>query len=166
MIFMACLFGRKLVKSACLTKETMSAVIARTSQDQGVGLFVVQQPLTKATAAQILHRNHSWLVEEARVAGQVVDYSHTVTDLDARPLCKVALEIVRHGIEPGSRGLSTPTALVVNADQLEMWQRYAVMMCRVGIPRAAFASASMARQWAAANAALWAAQHQFRTRAG
>lgn len=57
-----------------------------------------------------------------------------------------------------------PTALVVPADQLEVWSQYALLQGQQGNLKAVFTTMDKAEQWSRDMAALQAAQARFRSR--
>lgn len=65
-----------------------------------------------------------------------------------------------------ARTAHIPTALVVRADELQVWRQHAERLTLAGLPRAAFSDPDRARQWAAEMAALYAAQASFRRERG
>jgi hypothetical protein len=128
--------------------------------DNGIGEFVVSGLVTRSTATIALARNHQW-VTEARVGAQVVSYAGSTLMVAPGSICESVKQIVGASTD---WGLQVPTALVVRADDMQMWKDYCWLMAQLGISRAAFVSHADARCWAQAQAALWAAQEQHRQR--
>ena len=60
----------------------------------------------------------------------------------------------------------SPTALVVQRDQLEVWDRYAYLQGQIGNLKAVFTDVEQAERWSSDMAAIQAAQARFRTRRG
>ena len=75
--------------------------------------------------------------------GLVADYSRAEMRICERLLLATALTASPRG----AGHLATPTALLVKADDLEMWQTYAQLMAQNGIVRGVFTDDDAALRW-------------------
>lgn len=114
--------------------------------DDGLGMVRVRGIITPATSLALLQHNTRW-ISEKQVVCQVADYSQAGIALDAERL----LSNVHAALQKG-HGLRTPTALVVPADTLPLFNSYAWMMAQAGITRAVFTDPRRAAEWAATQA--------------
>ena len=98
--------------------------------------------VTAASAAQIIGGARKWAKQPL---AQVVSYRDSRIALCADTLFSAAR---------GAHAPSTATALVVPAEQFEMFRTYVQMHVAQGICKAAFVSEEEARRWAAQQAAV------------
>lgn len=128
-----------------------STAISVAESDRSVGHFVVQGLVTPEVSLQILETNRRW-VERGGLCAQVVYYERAAMLIDAEAMMHNAARVLHRG-----DGLTVPTALVVTADMLPLFERYSTLMAQHGVLRVAFTSRDLADAWAREEAAVHAA---------
>ena len=108
--------------------------------DRGLVVATVEGVITPAVATEIISGSEGWA--PVRLA-QVVSYEMASVEMTAACLFAAASRARQGG---------TPTALVVDEEQLEMFAEYARMHTDRGILKAAFTSVEKAHRWAAQQA--------------
>lgn len=113
-----------------------------------IGVARVAGVITPATAPKVFIDSAQWGCKQ-RPLVNVIDYRRAVVAVD--PCC--LFSAAERTLAP-SGGLSTPTALVVSADQLPVFNDYAGRALAAGHLRCVFLDADAAMQWAADQRAV------------
>ncbi len=119
--------------------------------EHGLSRVFVTGVVTPSVGAQILADNAAWL-RRSGATGQVADYRRAAMAIDAD-----ALFCAARNAAAKDPALDTPTALVLQAHDMELFDAYSSMVAIVGLTRAPFVDADRAAAWAARQAA--AARH-------
>ena len=125
-----------------MVKLEYSGVVVHAHQVDGVVQAKVAGDVTEAAAARIIGDSRKWA---RRPMAQVVSYQAARMGICADALFKVA---------QSAHPADTPTALVVPADQFEMFRVYVRMHMDRGVHKAVFTSAEEASLWAGRQAAV------------
>lgn len=118
--------------------------------DAGIGVFDVSGVMTPSASLEVIRDNADWTRATANVC-QVVRYDCCAMAIDAESLLCNA-----QAIALTNRSLETPTALLVHADQHELFSTYADLMAEAGILRAVFLDLDSALAWAREMAPIYA----------
>jgi len=122
----------------------------RSEIDRRIGASTVTGIITPGTSQRVIADNHEWITQ-AGLFGQAVDYRGASMCLDETALMEAALKAMASDCE-----ILRPTALVVTAEHLELFDRYTWLMAQHGVCRAAFTEMAPALEWARRQAAVFA----------
>ncbi len=106
-----------------------------------LGVCTVTGIITPHTSALVLADNHRWM-RQAAIHGQVADYRGAAMCVDEHELMRSAIGAMRDNDE-----ILRPTALVVTAEHLPLFHRYAWLAAQHGVCRAAFTETGPALEW-------------------
>lgn len=126
-----------------------SATVTAQRSDE-IGICQVTGIVTPAASGQILADNHLW-IRESQIFGQVAIYQGATMCVDEEGLMRSAIATMSRASE-----ILRPTALVVNAEQLPLFQRYAWLAAQHGFSRAAFTETEPALEWVRRQAEVFA----------
>lgn len=124
--------------------------VMRAETDRLIRACAVAGIITPSTSQRVIADNHEWITQ-AGLFGQAVDYRGASMCLDETALMEAALKAMASDCE-----ILRPTALVVTAEHLELFDRYTWLMAQHGVCRAAFTEMAPALEWARRQAAVFA----------
>lgn len=122
--------------------------VAEGWEDGGIGVFCVGGIMTPDASLAVIRDNADW-VKATGTVGQVVRYDACCMAIDAESLLRNA-----RSVAACNRSLEAPTALLVHADQHELFSTYADLMAEAGILRSVFLDLHEALRWARAMAPI------------